>query len=217
MQNAETVLDVLQSPESPVHRKGARWVRRKAARKRPTPDHRERDLAAQPILLLDELLQHYREVAGSGDQEVVEAFPAQGADEPFRDRIRTRCPDWGADDLDVGAGEHGVERGVSSVEDKESVEEFAADCPDEALGDRIRPRCPHRRLDDPGVDGGEDGVERGGELGVAIADEEPETTPGVVEIHGEVAGLLGQPGSGGCALIPRMCTRLVACSMTKKT
>jgi hypothetical protein len=52
MQNAETVLDVLQSPESPVHRKGARWVRRKAARKRPTPDHREWDLAAQPILLL---------------------------------------------------------------------------------------------------------------------------------------------------------------------
>ena len=34
-----------------MHRKGARWVRRKAARKRPTPDHRERDLAAQPILL----------------------------------------------------------------------------------------------------------------------------------------------------------------------
>ena len=33
-----------------MHRKGARWVRRKAARKRPTPDH-ERDLAAQPILL----------------------------------------------------------------------------------------------------------------------------------------------------------------------
>ena len=71
MQNAETALDVLQSPESPVHRKGARWVRRKAARKRPTPDHREWDLAAQPILLGDVLLQHYREVAWPGDQEVV--------------------------------------------------------------------------------------------------------------------------------------------------
>ena len=34
----------------------ARWVRRKAARKRPTPDHRERDLAAQPILLAFELV-----------------------------------------------------------------------------------------------------------------------------------------------------------------
>jgi len=86
---------------------------------------------------------------------------------------------------------------VSLVDDQEAVEEFAADCPDEALGDRICPWCPHRRLDDADVDGGEHGVERGGELGVAIADEEPETTPGVVEIHGEVAGLLGQPGTGG--------------------
>ena len=91
MQNAETVLDVLQSPESPVHRKGARWVRRKAARKRPTPDHREWDLAAQPILLGDVLLQHYREVAWPGDQEVVEAFAAQGADPAFGDGIGSRC------------------------------------------------------------------------------------------------------------------------------
>jgi hypothetical protein len=35
--------------------------------------------------------------------------------------------------------------------------------------------------------GGEDGVEGAGELGVAIADEEPESLPGVVEVHGEVA------------------------------
>ena len=50
-------------------------------------------------------------MAWSGDQEVVEAFPAQGADEAFRDRVRPRCPDRGADDPDVGAGEDGVERG----------------------------------------------------------------------------------------------------------
>ena len=43
---------------------------------------------------------------------------------------------------------------------------------------------------------GEDGVEGGGELGVAIADKEPEAAAGVVEIHDEVAGLLGQPGAG---------------------
>jgi len=83
------------------------------------------------------------------------------------------------------------------VDAQEAVEEFAADWPDEALGDRSCPWCPNRRLDDPDVDGGEDRVEGGGELGVAVADEEPETTPGVVEIHGEVAGLLGQPGTGG--------------------
>ena len=45
--------------------------------------------------------------------------------------------------------------------------------------------------------GGEDGVERGGELGVAVADQEPEAAAGVVEVHEQVAGLLGQPGAGG--------------------
>ena len=94
-----------------MHRKGARWVRRKAARKRPTPDHRERDLAAQPILLLDVLLKHYCEVARSGDQQVVEAFAPQGADEALYDRVRSRCPDRGADGTDVGASEHRVEGG----------------------------------------------------------------------------------------------------------
>jgi hypothetical protein len=39
-----------------------------------------------------------------------------------------------------------------------------------------------------------DGVEGSGELGVAVADEEPKAPPGVVEVHEEIAGLLGQPG-----------------------
>jgi hypothetical protein len=55
--------------------------------------------------MLHILAQYDVEVAWSGDQEVVEAFPAQGADEAFRDRIRAGCPDRGADDPDVGAGE----------------------------------------------------------------------------------------------------------------
>ena len=80
---------------------------------------------------------------------------------------------------------------------RSAVEEFAADGADEAFGDRVGPRCPHRCLDDPDVDGGEDGVERGGELGVAVADEEPEAAAGVVEVHEQVAGLLGEPGAGG--------------------
>ena len=63
------------------------------------------------VEVLDVLAQNDVEVAWSGDQKVVEAFPAQGADEPFRDRVRPRCPDWGANDADVGTGEHGVERG----------------------------------------------------------------------------------------------------------
>jgi hypothetical protein len=61
-----------------------------------------------------------------------------------------------------------------------------------------------------------DGVEGRGEPGVAIADEEPEPPAGIVEVHGEVAGQLGQPGAGRCAVTPRMCTRRVACSMTNR-
>ena len=71
---------------------------------------------------LDVLAQHDLEVAWSGDQQVVETFPAQGADEPFRDRVRPRRPDRGADDPDVGTGEHGIERGgelAVSVADQE--------------------------------------------------------------------------------------------------
>ena len=67
--------------------------------------------------------QYEVEVAWSGDQEVVEAFPAQGADEPFRDGVRPGCPDWGADDADIGAGEDGVEGGgelAVPVTDQES-------------------------------------------------------------------------------------------------
>ena len=57
------------------------------------------------------LLQQNREVAWSGDQEVVEAFAAQGADPALRYGVRPRCPDRAADDADVGAGEHGAKGG----------------------------------------------------------------------------------------------------------
>ena len=63
------------------------------------------------VEVLDIFAQHDGEVAWSGDQEVVEAFPAQCPDEPFRDRVRPRRPCGGPDDADVGASEHGVERG----------------------------------------------------------------------------------------------------------
>ena len=87
--------------------------------------------------------------------------------------------------------------GVSLVDDQDAVEQFAADRSDEALGDRVRPRRPHRRLDDPDIDRGEHGIEGGGELGVAVADEEPEAPIGLVEVHEQVAGLLGEPLPGG--------------------
>jgi len=87
-------------------------------------------------------------------------------------------------------------RGVALIDDEDAVEEFATDGADEAFGDGVGPRRPHRRFDDGDVDGPQDGIEGCCELGVAIADEEPESPAGVVEVHGEVAGQLGQPRSG---------------------
>ncbi len=83
------------------------------------------------------------------------------------------------------------------VDDHKTVEEFATDGADEAFGDRVRSRRPHRRPYDSDVDGCEHGVEAGGELAVAVADEESEASVGVVEVHQQVARLLGQPRSGG--------------------
>jgi hypothetical protein len=72
--------------------------------------------------------------------------------------------------------EHGC--GVTVVDDHDMVEEFAADGADQAFGDGVCSRRPHRCLDNPDVDRGEDGIEGVGELGVAVADEEPETLDG---------------------------------------
>jgi hypothetical protein len=86
--------------------------------------------------------------------------------------------------------------GVPQVDDEDAVEEFAPDAADEAFGDRVGSRCPHRCLDDPDVERGEHGVEGCGELGVTVPDEKPEAVAGVVEVHEQVAGQLGQPGAG---------------------
>ena len=63
------------------------------------------------VEMLHILAQHDVEMARSDDQEVVEAFPPQSADEALCDSVRPRCPDRGADDADVGAREDGVGRG----------------------------------------------------------------------------------------------------------
>jgi hypothetical protein len=87
--------------------------------------------------------------------------------------------------------------GVSQVDDEDAVEEFASDAADETFGDRVGSWCPHRCLNDADVERGEHGVEGCGELGVTVPDEEPEAAAGVLEVHEQVTGMLGQPGSGG--------------------
>lgn len=85
---------------------------------------------------------------------------------------------------------------VSFIHDHDAVEQLPTDAAHEAFRDRIGPRRPNRRSNDCYADGGEHGVESGGELRVAVAYEEPEPSAGVVEIHGEVAGQLGEPRAG---------------------
>ena len=57
------------------------------------------------VEMLHILAQHDVEMAWSSDQEVVEAFPSQGADEAFRDRVRRGCSDRRPNDPHVGADE----------------------------------------------------------------------------------------------------------------
>ncbi len=88
-------------------------------------------------------------------------------------------------------GQHPAE--VSLSEDQHAVGEFDADGQYEAFGEAVRPRAPWRDLDHFDARVRQDCVERGRELSGPIADEEPEPRALFVEVHDEVAGLLGGP------------------------
>ena len=90
---------------------------------------------------------------------------------------------------DVGL-EHSLE--VPTTVDQEMVEALSAHGPHEPLRECIRPRCPDRRSDDPDALGAEHRIERARELGVPVAQEEPNTRQPLVD--GEVPRLLGDPG-----------------------
>jgi len=86
---------------------------------------------------------------------------------------------------------------VALVDDEDPVEEFSADAADEPLGDRVGSWGSNWRFDHLASGGSEDRIEAGGELAVAVPDEEAEVLHGVVEVHREIPGLLGQPRPGG--------------------
>jgi hypothetical protein len=101
--------------------------------------------------------------------------------------------------------------------DQEMVETFAAQRANPAFRDDVCSWCSYRGADDAEADAREHRVERGGELGISVADQEREPAGVVAEVHKQVAGLLGHPGTGGMAVIPAMCTLRVACSITTST
>jgi hypothetical protein len=86
---------------------------------------------------------------------------------------------------------------VTASGDQESVGALPActTCP--ALRKGVRPRRLRRTFHDLDAGVGQDRVERRGELGVTVADEEPERSADVVQVGDEVAGGLGYPGPGG--------------------
>src|SRR5215204_1030847 len=89
-------------------------------------------------------------------------------------------------------------RGVSREEpvkmaarkDEGPVQDLGANGPDPALGEGVGLRSTEGRGDHPGIVGSEHGVEGARELGVAIADEEP-NSGGKLTGHVDVAKLAG--------------------------
>lgn len=68
---------------------------------------------------------------------------------------------------------------------------------DPTLGECVGPWGLRRRTQDPDSLGGEDGVECGCVLAVAVSDQEPELADSPTEVDDQVAGLLGDPLTGG--------------------
>src|ERR1039458_9898791 len=62
-----------------------------------------------------------------------------------------------------------------------------------ALRDRVHPGRSHRDAEGLDADRGEHRVKTDGELGVPVADKEPETLAGVIEVGSEVTCDLGHP------------------------
>jgi hypothetical protein len=88
---------------------------------------------------------------------------------------------------------------VSFAEDQNAVGEFGSGGADESFGEAVRSGTAWWDLYGVDAGAGEDGVERRGELAGAVADKEPEGGGAVVEVHQQVARLLGGPGAGRVA------------------
>ena len=88
---------------------------------------------------------------------------------------------------------------MALAEDQDAVGEFGPGGEDEAFGEAVRAWAAWRDLHSVDACAGQDGVERISELASAVADEEPEGGGAVVEVHQQVAGLLGGPGAGRVA------------------
>jgi len=99
----------------------------------------------------------------------------------------------------VVVGGVGVQHGPQMAwpSDQDPVGAFAPHGSHPAFGVGVCPRRLRRGLQYLDAGRGEDGVERGGELGVAVADQEPEVLRPLADVREQVPRLLGDPGPGG--------------------
>ncbi len=76
------------------------------------------------VVVLKVFGQHQAQMVLVNDQQPVEEFPAQGTDDPFADRVRSRRLRWAGKNPDAFRCEHGVE----------GAGELACTIPDQELG-----------------------------------------------------------------------------------
>jgi len=96
------------------------------------------------VVVAFELVQYGCGVSTVDDQEVVEEFAADRADEAFGDCVRPWCPRRGLDDPDVGGGEDGIEGGgelAVSVADEESEAAVGVVEVDEQVASQLSEPC----------------------------------------------------------------------------
>jgi hypothetical protein len=110
-----------------------------------------------------------------------------------------------------------LERELPLAEDQHPVKTLAPDGADPPLGVGGGLRRARRTIEDFDAEISEHGVEARGELGVAIADQEPETVALLPQREREVTSRLGDPLPVGCRVTPRTWTRRLPTSSTKNT
>ncbi len=81
--------------------------------------------------------------------------------------------------------EHPVQHLASLLasEDEHPVQHLASNGAHPPLRVGVRPRRPHRRDEHLHRLGGKDRIERGGELGIPVAEHQPEPTDALLEVH----------------------------------
>jgi hypothetical protein len=122
----------------------------------------------------------------------------------------------------AGAGGSGPRRLTApppdAVDRRSASDPAVHDGPCRSIAPRLRSRvAPARAFASPDAFSSQDHIERGGEPRIPVVYQELELLDAVARSIERVAGLLAHSRPGRVAVIPRMCTRRVASSITNST